>query len=240
MQLASHPFQRDRAWKTFRYPCIGRYGFLEFSIGDHSIYPNVLDHLKNGATLLDLGCCFGQDIRKLVFDGAPATNLTGSELDADFIALGYDLFRDKDRLQATFETGDFFAAETAGLQKRSYDYIHASAFFHLFSRKEQIEAIAKCVALLKRQPGSTIFGRQAGTTEPGELNQIMARSGTTYRHNEESFKKIVDEVGVKTGVDLDVQCIMGSEQRLRSGELVLGLSTWMRQKYTITVRSASS
>ena len=150
------------------------------------------------------------------------------------------MFRDKDKLQATFKTGDFFAQETAGLQNGAYDYIHASSFFHLFSRDEQIEAVSKCVALLKQKPGSTIFGRQAGTTEPGELNQITARSGTTYRHNEESFKQMVEEVAKQTGVSLDVECVMGNEQRVLSGELVLGLSTWMRQKYTITIRGVSN
>lgn len=118
--------------------------------------------MKDGATLLDLGCCFGQDIRKLVYDGAPSENITGSDLDAGFIDLGYDLFRDKNKLKSTFKTGDFFAPEKAGLEDGSFDFVHASSFFHLFNLDEQADAIARCLCLLKRKPGSALFGRQVG------------------------------------------------------------------------------
>lgn len=51
--------QRERAWKVFQYPCIGGYNFLDFSIADSVIYDDVVQNVKNGATILDLGCCFG-------------------------------------------------------------------------------------------------------------------------------------------------------------------------------------
>lgn len=33
-----------------------------------SQYPEVLERIKNGDQYLDIGCCVGQDIRKLVSD----------------------------------------------------------------------------------------------------------------------------------------------------------------------------
>lgn len=33
--------------------------FLDFSIGQSPVYDEVLQKVKAGATLLDLGCCFG-------------------------------------------------------------------------------------------------------------------------------------------------------------------------------------
>ncbi|GIZ45843.1 hypothetical protein CKM354_000899300 [Cercospora kikuchii] len=234
-ELVSHVRQiRERLWKIYRYPCIGWYAFLDFSIGNYPFYADVVEKIKEGATLLDLGCCVGQDIRKLVFDGAPARNLTGSELCPDFIDVGYDLFRDRDRLEATFTTGDFFAPEMAGLVEHSFDYIHASSFFHLFNLERQFEAMSRCVRLLKRKPGSLIFGRQVGTTAAGEVEHAQTELVKTYRHDEASFRRLVDDVAAKTGVILDVKSTFAEERRV-SGPVIPGINMWLRQDFVITI-----
>ena len=56
--------------------------------------------------MLDIGNCFGHDIRKLVFDGVPGGNLAGVELRPEFIELGYELFRDRETLGARMVQGD--------------------------------------------------------------------------------------------------------------------------------------
>ncbi|CAK1360669.1 uncharacterized protein RHO25_003959 [Cercospora beticola] len=236
-ELVPHVRQiRERLWKIYRYPCIGWYAFLDFSIGNHACYEELLENVKKGAALLDLGCCVGQDIRKLVFDGAPANNLTGSELSSDFIDVGYDLFRDRDRLQATFTTGDFFAPEMAGLAEQSFNYIHASSFFHLFDLERQFEAMSRCVRLLKRKPGSLIFGRQVGTTAAGEVEHAQTELVKTYRHDEASFRKLVDDVAAKNGVKLDVKSTFTEERRV-SRPVIPGINMWLRQDFVITIAS---
>lgn len=57
---------RDLGWDVFSYPCIGQFRFLDLSLGQAKQYPEVLQRVKNGQRLLDMGCCFGQDIRRLV------------------------------------------------------------------------------------------------------------------------------------------------------------------------------
>ncbi|KAJ6184791.1 hypothetical protein N7519_006092 [Penicillium mononematosum] len=52
---------RDEAWKIHAYPCIGLSRFLNFSIRLSPVYTQVPDRIREGRTLLDLGCCFGQD-----------------------------------------------------------------------------------------------------------------------------------------------------------------------------------
>jgi hypothetical protein len=89
--------------------------------------------MQSGATFLDLGCCVAQDLRKLVYDGAPSKNTYGSDLQADFMNIGYDLFLDKDTLGTTFIAADIFdESEKSGLKvlEGTVDIIHAAFFFH--------------------------------------------------------------------------------------------------------------
>lgn len=88
-QIADLCDQRDRAWDIFPYPCIGQCRFLDLSISLSPLYPTILHRLKeSNSTFLDIGCCFAQDIRKLVSDGAPSKNILGADLRLEFIDLG--------------------------------------------------------------------------------------------------------------------------------------------------------
>lgn len=98
--------KRDRAFEVYPYPRIGHSHFLNFNLNHHPLYPQLLERLCQGQKLLDLGCCFAQDTRKLLFDGAPAGNVYGTDLQKQFIYFSYDLFLDRDRLQANFFIGD--------------------------------------------------------------------------------------------------------------------------------------
>lgn len=144
-------------------------------------------------------------IRKLVFDGAPGENLTGSELEPAFIELGYELFRDRKKLGAVFKTGDFFGMDVGGLKGQSFDLIYGGAFFHLFTWEEQVEAMSRAVMLLKRKSGSMILGWQTGAKKARSRSYDRARSGEIFSHDEGSFKKLVIEVAEKTGVELSVE-----------------------------------
>lgn len=180
----------------FPYPCIGQFRFLDLSISSAPQYPEILQRVKDGQKLLDVGCCFGQDVRKLVFDGAPAENIYASDLQHEFWDLGYELFLDKDRLRTQFIEADVFDEES-GLSKLDgqIDIVHAASFFHLFSWPQQKEVAIRIVSLLKPQAGSLVLGRQVGNVAPGEFPH---REGTMYRHNEESFQQLWNQVGSAT------------------------------------------
>ncbi|KAJ9638842.1 hypothetical protein H2201_004632 [Coniosporium apollinis] len=187
---------RERAWDIFPYPCIGQFRFLDLSISSAPQYPEILQRVKDGQKLLDIGCCFGQDVRKLVFDGAPAENIYASDLQHEFWDLGYELFLDKDKLGTQFIEADVFDEES-GLKRLDgqIDIAHAASFFHLFNWPQQKEAAIRIVRLLKAQKGSLILGRQVGNVAPGEFPH---RVGTMYRHNEASFQQLWNQVGNAT------------------------------------------
>ncbi|KAF8824857.1 hypothetical protein HHX47_DHR7000536 [Lentinula edodes] len=61
------------------------------------IAQKALDLLELGSTranalFLDIGCCFGNDLRKAIEDGFPAQNVIASDLRPDFWNFGHELF----------------------------------------------------------------------------------------------------------------------------------------------------
>ncbi|KAF2667857.1 hypothetical protein BT63DRAFT_426710 [Microthyrium microscopicum] len=197
---------RKQAFEIFPYPCIGMFRFLDLSIPTTPIYSEVLERLKNGDKLLDLGCCFGQEIRKLIFDGAPAENLVGSDLEADFISLGYDLFKDKNSLTTRFIPADVFDdSSPLWSLNGTFSMIYCGAFFHLFNYDQQVAIALRVVKLLAPKSGSLLMGRQVGNINPSDYDKSgYGKEKSRYRHNPESWKKLWEEVGEKTDTKWDV------------------------------------
>lgn len=201
--------------------------FLEPTTSQHALYPEILHRLKsNNERFLDLGCAFGQDIRRLVVDGVDSANCYGSDLLPNFIDLGYELFQDKEKLQTKFFAGDIFDEDSTLSELNStIDIISANAFFHLFNWDMQKKASLRVVKLLKPRKDSLLVGRQLGNTNPGEQSR-WTNEGTAYRHDIKSLQRFWDEVGEEVGAEFRVD---GFEQvvdglRNKAGEPSL---TWM-------------
>ncbi|KAI9827480.1 MAG: hypothetical protein M1832_004830 [Thelocarpon impressellum] len=196
---------RDRAWNVWPYPCIGLFRFLDLGISSTPSYAEIIERLKSGQTLLDIGCCFGQEIRKLVSDGAPSENIYGADLHSEFIDAGYDLFQDKGKIKTTFFSANITEPNSLPQLVGKLDMVWAGSFFHLFGWDDQIAVAKRIVELLKPQKGSVIFGRQAGNVTPGEIPHEANAGGTMYRHDVSSFEKLWVEVGKQTGTSWQVK-----------------------------------
>lgn len=162
--------------------------------------------MHDGQSLLDVGCCFGQDIRKLVADGAPAGNLIGTDLHQEFLDLGYELFRDRETLTSRFFAGNILADE------KSYesldgklDIIHVASFFHLFSLPTQIQIAKRLVKLLRPVSGSLILGRQTGNLNPGDYTHGDKAQKGMWRHDVHSWEEMWATVGRETGTEWRVE-----------------------------------
>ena len=166
-------------------------------------------------TLLDIGCCFAQDIRKLVSDGAPSENILGAELRPEFVDLGYVLFRDRDTLKSKFLIGDVFdeTAESAfGKLDGKVDIIYAASFFHLFNWEDQVGMAERVVRFLNPIQGSLVFGRQRGNINSGEYEHRTNEKGTMFRHNERSWKEMWKQVGEATGSSWDIRVWLDKDE----------------------------
>ncbi|KAH6625445.1 hypothetical protein C7974DRAFT_396109 [Boeremia exigua] len=217
-EVVSHITQiRDKAFKIFPYPCLGHWGFLNLNIQTSNAYKEVVPRIKAGEQYLDVGCCMGQDIRKLVYDGAPSENLYASDVKGDFWGLGQELFLDESSLKATFIAADILD-DKSPLQELTgkFDIIHAASFFHLFDWDGQVIAAKRMVSLLNPASDSLILGRQVGRTEAGEFTAGVERDKRRYWHNLESWTKLWDLVGDETGTKWKVEAEFDNSQRNRS------------------------
>ena len=147
--------------------------FLAFNLAAAPYYKTMLERLQSGATLLDAGCCFGTETRYLANEGIPSSQLYGFDLEPKFLDLGYDLFRDRGKMQATFVVGDIlaapFLAKGRGLSslEGKIDIVWASSFLHVWDWDEMILAVRRLLWLTVPKAGSMVVGRQLGSTEAG-------------------------------------------------------------------------
>lgn len=195
---------------------------MNFSICERPIYPQLIQRLKAGQKLLDLGCCFGADVRRFIYDGAPAENCFGSDISEIFLDLGYKLFNDADRMRGRFMVANIFKLDEdvddhakLNKMKGDIDILYVSSFFHLFSLAAAIDLGVIVVSLLRPVKGSVVVGRQAGTTQPGENADSAAMDGgKQYRHNVASMTDMWNEIGRRTGTSWKVE---GSLDELEIG-----------------------
>ncbi|KAI1387133.1 uncharacterized protein F4822DRAFT_274999 [Hypoxylon trugodes] len=205
-----HIYQiRDRLWEIYPYICIGHFRFLSLKFTLDPRYQITLSRLlapKSEATFLDVGCCVGQVLRQLAFDGVDSSRLYGTDLEPRFLEAGYDLFKDRNKFKATLVAGDMLSQdgengegdERLKILDGKMSIIHATSFFHLFTWENQVRAALRMVRFLNpNDPDVMIFGRHVGTTTPG--NNEGARGSKRYLHNAASWQDLWDEVGRLTG-----------------------------------------
>ena len=130
----------------------------------------------------------GSDVRKLVKDGYPASNVVGCDLRQEFINYGYDLYGDREQCKIRFFADDIFelpyppapsdtVSEPTGLVSLigRLDHIYTGALFHLFDEATQYANALRLTTLLKHQPGAIIFGRHQGLEKEGLIDDHMNR-----------------------------------------------------------------
>ncbi|TQS33819.1 hypothetical protein Golomagni_05824 [Golovinomyces magnicellulatus] len=193
---------RTQGWKISRHPFIGRWKFLRLTHPSNPCFQHVLFRLrlpKSKDVFLDLGCGVGQAIRQLHQQGVEGSKLMGTDLEPRFIDLGYDMFRDKEKLGARFIEGDMLDPDDHKLNELygKVTIIHADSFLHLFNRMQQGYVVKRLIKFLKPETkNALIYGRQAGY-ESGHVDNNS--NDLPYIHTRETFQALWDEAGAETG-----------------------------------------
>ncbi|KAJ7206521.1 hypothetical protein GGX14DRAFT_637452 [Mycena pura] len=192
--------------QTFSYTCIRQFAFARLRVSKLPAYFQAMALLRErpDAIFLDLGCCFGTDIRKVAVDGCPMQNLIACDLHGEFWNFGHELFRSTpETFPVAFLSGDvfgpaFLVPAAPRLTSTSstvvppsnlsnitsltaltghVSVLHCSYVFHLFSEQKQAELARLLAGLLSPLPGSMIFGSQMGKETRGYLSKPPFYSG---------------------------------------------------------------
>jgi hypothetical protein len=202
---------RDEAYKLCPYPCIGNLRFLDFDLAAYPAYQEqVLAPLKRPAVdgeveplFLDLGTCFGQDVRRLAYDGAVVDRLWASDIEQHLIDLGFRLFNDGDKLpRSHFLCPGDLLTSSPGDRLRVLDgrvtILHLTAVFHLFTLEDQKTVADRCLRLLRKDAGAPvlILGAQAGSEVAGPFlrQNVSEEFSHKYRHNVQSWAALWESV----------------------------------------------
>jgi len=190
-------------------------------------YPHLLDigrELKN-PIFLDIGCCFGVDVRKAIADGFPAQNIIASDLRPELWELGHALFQSTpSSFPVAFAPGDIFDDSFIDLNgppctgesplntikslnelKGRINAIHISRLFHLFTEQQQLELAHRLAKLLLHSPGSMIFGQHRGSDVPGL--KVNTLGETSFYHSPDSWKTLWNGVVFPEGT-VEVNCVL--------------------------------
>lgn len=224
---------RNRAYQSHPYPCLGRLRFLELDLSSYPLYESyVLPSLRaanteKSTTFLDLGTCLGQDIRKLIYDGADPSKLYGSDIISDFIDSGYALFRDEAKIPRDHFIcpADLFDTSEKNPLRKLYnkvDILHATAVFHLFSGEEQADVARQCLRLVKPNPGSRslILGGQAGNVKAQE--SVRQDGAKKFRHNGDSWRELWEQIRAEPEF----------RDKVKNVEVETQMEEWTRWKMT--------
>ncbi|KAH9224920.1 hypothetical protein DL95DRAFT_378557 [Leptodontidium sp. 2 PMI_412] len=132
---------RDKAWSIRTYPCTSLGIWLTPMISHQEGYFTVLSRLKAGTALLDVGCFIGQELRRLVYDGAPSESLCGVDI-ASHWDVGFEMFRDRSKFHAKFIECDILTpnADLAALEG-TFGVIYISQVLHQWGWDAQVAAL---------------------------------------------------------------------------------------------------
>ncbi|KAI8146589.1 S-adenosyl-L-methionine-dependent methyltransferase, partial [Fennellomyces sp. T-0311] len=150
------------------YKCINYYHFVKPRLPTRFYYQEILALKSKAPVVLDVGCCTGTDLRKLMFDGYPGNKLIGIDQSSHYIQVGYELFRDAGTCPIQFITEDVMSSQIrAGI-------VYTSSVIHLFSL-EEVHTFLRHVATNVLEDG----GLFVGTHVSGDETMTVRRRGRT-------------------------------------------------------------
>ncbi|KAK2467536.1 hypothetical protein APHAL10511_000391 [Amanita phalloides] len=240
---------QTRAYKATAYPYVKAFGFTKLWLSRVPAYQRTLKvaEERKDAIFLDVGCCFGTDIRKAVADGWPVHNVVGFDLVKEYWDYGHDLFRTTpETFPATFVTGDVVDPAMISLRPPFHvsealpsrpdlksltsliplqghaAVIGVSSLFHLFDEGKQVQIARLLSSLLSPLPGSTILGTQGARLAK---STIIHGGNQSFLHSPESWKDMWYGVFEKGTIHADVDLVEVSVTR--SGKVEPEKHDWM-------------
>jgi SAM-dependent methyltransferase len=203
---------QKKALEIQNYKCIRQGKFLEPRISFHPSYKTlILPQLEN-KKIIDIGCCMGTDIRKLILDGATPSNIVGIDIDK-FWHLGYELFDDYknntllskincfylvDLLSDSFKDKIYEIGNEKFENFQGFDIVYMGSVLHLLSEEDIKKAIQHSFQILAPQGmylGQTVACSAPTTIARETIQKNLSGKKLRFLHSPSSLKKLLEDIG---------------------------------------------
>lgn len=182
-----------------RYLCIQNFLFITPKMPRYPLYKEMLENLKateKDDKILDVGCCFGQDIRNLLLDGVPSNKIVALDVHDGYWNLSKELFGDKDKISdIKFVTCDLTSTRIESFESY-FKYITLTSVLHVLD-KEGIENVLKNVFFMLKAGGIAMGFNSGHKSEATLCEDRMTPDGKKHRflHCPDSLKHLLTEIG---------------------------------------------
>ena len=196
------------------YGCINAFVFLHPLLLRHFGYQALLAKMKSEPTatpkkLIDVGCCFGQDVRQLILDGVSPKDIFAVDIHDGYWNVGREFFMDNlshgsTRLDGISTIFDDFAQtyplpaectnKLVDSLKNNFDAVVCQNVFHVLTKVQTENIVKRICAMLK--PGGILIGVCIGSK--GEAMDWMPTpngDGNRYLQSLKSLKELLEENG---------------------------------------------
>ncbi|TPX60381.1 hypothetical protein PhCBS80983_g01804 [Powellomyces hirtus] len=218
------------------YKCIQTFAFLHPRIALHPFYPTIVSALQGSNSgnhaiptskrVIDIGCCYGTDVRRMLHDGVPTSRIVASDLHSGYWDLGKKLFNDEERISSVETVFANWAVTKTDAPEREENpkaidmkkyknsalFIVATAVLHVFSKSQCETFLSNVYEALAH--GGTFIGTCVGRRMEGVWLQRLEQDNSApataeeearsrYLHSQESLKKAMETLGF-TSVRVDL------------------------------------
>ncbi|ORY51004.1 hypothetical protein BCR33DRAFT_734147 [Rhizoclosmatium globosum] len=233
---------REKTRETLHvYKCVEELMFGTPRADSHPAYETIKHQFSNPSfTVLELGCCYGTDARKMISDGLASSNLTVSDLHSAYFDIGETvLFAGCPPVTATKVWGDLAVpvsttdvVATNNLQS-AFNAVSAQAILHVFTFQQSSDFLAQIHRCLK--PNGILFGTCVAAVSLDSTPAVSREWGVIptkglenrtegtrrYLHSRDSLTKLLTGLGF-TNVVVEEEKWQGSSAQHQVGEFDQG------------------
>ena len=180
------------------YKCIEHGMFANPRVDKHPLYKDIKGKFNDSDfNLLELGCCFGTDARKMIHDGLSSKQLTVSDLLDAYWLIGQNVLF-KDNISSPTWFVDF--SVPIAVPNNLYNAINAQAILHCLSKQQVCDFLTNAFNHLKKN--GVLFGNCAASKDvPKEWSETPTKglqgriSSPRWLHNKDSLTELLICIG---------------------------------------------
>jgi len=168
----------------------------------HPLYKELTEKRDRGKRhVLDVGCCMGTDIRKMIFDKLinieSGDTVIGIDIAPEFFQIGFEIFEDEDQVRDKFFPCDLLDSAQYELfckARGPFNLVYCGSVIHLLEKEQTVNLVKAIFGLMSS--GGIFFGRTASSsTGQPVLSEHKERKQNRYLHTGDSLKELLENIG---------------------------------------------